>query len=291
MASEDRSPSPDTIESDYIAPHVHNPTTVSGVFGKGKVMGRNWMGALAVDMKLSDLMMVGSHDSGAVKGDHQYQNSSIKNQLSGGVRLLDFHLADHEGDIWLYHGEPCCKLGDVLIETETFLKENPGEKVIIVMRDSKTAPNPVDWSRVKALLELGFVSKLIGKDKQDAKLREMKENVILIAPKGLELADNWGEDALIQHPCPDTTDTLVGLHDHLQELTFTAIDKKHDKPVWIECRSREPAPKRKTSELQEVQKPSFLYGTERLHFNVISFSFVDKSHFSLIKDYFMKWQK
>ena len=278
------------IKMDYIATNLPKPS-ITAVFGKGKVLASNWMGSLTSQLTLNQVVMLGSHDSAAFKGEHQFQAITIKEQLKFGVRFLDFQLASHENDVWLYYGVACKALGNALMEIESFITDNPTEKVIVVMRNSKTAPNPVIWSDVKKLLEIGFSSKLVAKEDAGVKIGEMKGSVILIAPEELGMKDNWGSEAIIHHAAPDTTNTLIGLHDYLQELSYSELDKKQAKLVWVECRSRDEASMRKSSELNEIQHPTFFESSEQLYFNVISFSFVGKSHFSLVKDYFVKWQQ
>ena len=284
-------PQDSVIEQDYIASHLTKPIASSSVFAKGSVLAWNWMGALTSEVRLNEIVMLGSHDSAAFKGKMQYQDIPISDQLRFGVRLLDLQVASHENDIWLFYGEPCVLLGEVLMSIEAFLSKNPTEKVIVVLRESKTAVTPVSWPDVKKLFELGFSSKLVPKEDSGLTISKMRGSVVLVAPAGLELEHNWGEGAIIHHQAPEDTNTLVGLHDHLQQLAYGTLDKKEEKIVWIECRSREPAGKRKTSELQEVQQPSFFNSVDQLYFNVISFSFVGKGQFSLVKDYFLKWRK
>ena len=248
------------------------------------------MGTLTSQLTLNQIVMLGSHDSAAFEGEHKFQAITIKEQLKFGVRLLDFQLASHENDVWLYYGVACKALGNALMEIESFITDNPTEKVIVVMRNSKTAPNPVIWSDVKKLLEIGLSSKLVAKEDAGVKIGEMKGSVILIAPEELGMKDNWGSEAIIHHAAPDTTNTLPGLHDYLQELSCGALDKKQAKLVWVECRSRDEASMRKRSELGEVQQPIFFESGQQMYFNVLSFSFIDNGHFSLVKDYFVKWQ-
>ena len=279
------------IERDYIATNLPKPSAITTVFGKGKVLASNWMGALTSQLSLNEVVVLGSHDSAAFKGEHQYQTISIKEQLKFGVRFLDFHLASHENDVWLYYGVACQALGNALMEIESFVADNPTEKVIVVMRDSKTAPNPVAWSNVRKLLEISFSSKLVAKEDSGVKLGAMKGSVVLIAPDELGMKENWGSEAITHHAAPESTKTLIGLHDYLQELSYGALDKKQDNLVWVECRSRDKASLRKSSELKEVQQPSFFESGDQLFLNIISFSFIDKNHFSLVREYFIKWHK
>ena len=278
------------IQTDYIATNLPKPSAINAVFGKGKVLASNWMGALTRQLTLNEVVMLGSHDSAAFKGKHQFQVSTIKEQLKFGVRFLDFQLASHENDVWLYYGVACEVLGNALMEIESFVTDNPTEKVIVVLRNSKTAPNPVVWSDVKKLFEIGFSSKLVAKEHAGVKIGEMKGSVILIAPEELEMEKNWGSESIIHYAAPDTTNTLLGLHDYLQEMTYGELDKKQAKLVWVECRSRDEANVRKNSEVKEAQHPAFLDNSEQLHFNILSFSFIDRNHFSLVRDYFLKWQ-
>ncbi|KAI6654271.1 Phosphatidylinositol diacylglycerol-lyase [Oopsacas minuta] len=279
------------IQSDYIASKLTKNPALSSVFGKGSPLASNWMGALTNELTLNEIIMLGSHDSGAFKGEHQYQDISIRDQLKFGVRLLDFQLASHKNDVWLYYGEACMLLGDATMEIEAFLGSNPNEKVTVVLRNSKTAPDPVKWVDVKTMFELGFKSKLVPKEDSGAKLRQMKGSVILIAPKELEMAENWGEDSMIHHSAPEDTNTILGLHDYLLTLSLGDLEVKSPKLVWLECRSRDVASKRRSSELQEVQSPSFFGSSEQIYFNVISFSFINKGHYALVKDYFVKFNK
>ncbi|KAI6654272.1 Phosphatidylinositol diacylglycerol-lyase [Oopsacas minuta] len=262
----------------------YNSSTV--LFKRGiKVLGKNWMGRLNRQFKLRDLYLLGSHDSGAISGKMKYQSGSILQQLFWGVRFLDIQVGEYENAIWLFYGEPCVLLKEVLIEIDQFVNSQPAERVIISLRQSLTCNTLVDWATVKQCFEDNLTAVLVSKDQVDVNINEMNGNVILMGPGELHMERNVGLELLLKHATTENN-----LNEFLMGLTKgNFLKEKGDKIVWVECRSRSEISKRVSEEILTVQDSSFFSAKERLHFNVVSFSFVDNTHFSLIKEYFRIW--
>ena len=65
----------------------------------------NWMGQLADTIAARNLVLPGTHDSGARYGGAllRTQTIDIPAQLEAGVRAFDIRLREHEGQLGLYH--------------------------------------------------------------------------------------------------------------------------------------------------------------------------------------------
>ena len=250
-----------------------------------RVQGKNWMSALNRDFKLRELVLLGSHDSGAISGKLRCQNSHLIDQLNWGVRFLDLHVGEFNGEAWLFYEEPCLLLRDALLEVNQFVTLQPKEKVVICLRASDTCQCPIDWSDVKECIENTIAGKLVGKEEVGVNIREMKGSVVLLAPE--ELGTGIGLDFLSIH---NNTNYENILESFLMSLSKGDLRKKEEsRLVWVECRSQEEAAKRVTQEVLTVQDSCFFGASKRMYFNIISFSFIDKTHFSLVKEYFLKW--
>lgn len=107
--------------------------------------GGDWMSRLDGGLSLSRLSIPGSHDSGALleplAGTAKCQTLTVARQLEAGVRFLDIRCR-HQGDAFrIHHGAVDQKLtfAEVLDATCGFLTENPGETVIMSIKEEHTA--------------------------------------------------------------------------------------------------------------------------------------------------------
>lgn len=107
--------------------------------------GSGWMGALEGNWPIQLLSIPGSHDSGALleplSGTAKCQDLTIAGQLAAGVRFLDIRCR-HVGDTFvIHHGPIDQKLSheSVLGTVTTFLKANPGECVILSIKEEYQA--------------------------------------------------------------------------------------------------------------------------------------------------------
>ena len=116
------------------------------------VQGSNWMSAVADDVSLKDLSIPGTHDSAtkyvSLGIKSRCQDLSIREQLWLGVRFLDIRLQYDEscpGKIKLVHavcdcyrgsgfGAPKLTLVNVLNECYSFLRENPAETILFMIK-------------------------------------------------------------------------------------------------------------------------------------------------------------
>jgi 1-phosphatidylinositol phosphodiesterase len=120
------------------------PTICAGA-PNASVTGSNWMYALDASLPLSRLSIPGTHDSGALleplSGTARCQDLTIGGQLHAGVRFLDIRCRHVTNAFLIYHGSVDQNLGfnEVLRVTGGFLKANPGECVIMSVKEEYTA--------------------------------------------------------------------------------------------------------------------------------------------------------
>ncbi len=110
---------------------------------------KTWMSRIPAEVKLSEINIPGTHDSGAdygAEGDFlnsyssfiKTQDMTISEQLNAGIRYLDIRLASHEnGALAIHHGPWYQQLmfGEVLKDVVDFLKASPGEAVIMRIQE------------------------------------------------------------------------------------------------------------------------------------------------------------
>lgn len=106
----------------------------------------NWMASLSDQRSISDLVIPGTHDSGAyvIPTDlGETQDWNIAQQLAGGIRFLDVRIADSGLSSYPFeirHGFET--LGNfhqlVLNPVNDFLNSNPGEVVLMSVKDEDT---------------------------------------------------------------------------------------------------------------------------------------------------------
>ena len=106
--------------------------------------GNNWMTPLDGNLPLSQLSIPGTHDSGALvepfSGTAKCQNLSIADQLNAGVRFLDIRCRHLNDAFPIHHGSVYQNMNftDVLNATIGFLNSNPGETVIMSVKEEHT---------------------------------------------------------------------------------------------------------------------------------------------------------
>jgi 1-phosphatidylinositol phosphodiesterase len=107
--------------------------------------GNDWMTPLDGGLALSQLSIPGTHDSGAsiepFPGTAKCQNLTISQQLDAGVRFLDIRCRHVNDAFAIYHGSVDQNLtfNAVLDATYAFLSANPGETVIMSIKQEHTA--------------------------------------------------------------------------------------------------------------------------------------------------------
>lgn len=107
--------------------------------------GADWMGRLDGGLRLSELSLPGTHNSGALHedwpGTAACQTASIAEQLAFGVRVLDIRCRHVNDAFAIHHGAVDQKLsfGGVLEQVNGFLERHPTECVIMSVKEEHTA--------------------------------------------------------------------------------------------------------------------------------------------------------
>lgn len=106
--------------------------------------GCNWMTSLDGHWLLSQLSIPGSHDAMALyepfPGTTKCQNLSLAEQLKAGVRFLDIRCRHTNNAFGIYHGRiaQSASFDDVLNTCASFLKNNPGECIVMSVKQEHT---------------------------------------------------------------------------------------------------------------------------------------------------------
>lgn len=105
------------------------------------------MGHIRDEVKLSDLSIPGTHDSGAIFGAKdpvynrytQCQEWSIRQQLDNGIRYLDVRCRCTGTSFAIHHGPYFQRLmfGDILKDCREFLSENPSETLLMRIKEEQ----------------------------------------------------------------------------------------------------------------------------------------------------------
>lgn len=111
------------------------------------VSGADWMANIDGNLKITQINMPGTHDSGTQKISlatySQCQDKSIEEQLNMGIRFLDIRLeAEDSGKLYLVHGSTDCQsnsggklyLEEVLTNCYQFLDAHPTETIVMSMK-------------------------------------------------------------------------------------------------------------------------------------------------------------
>lgn len=110
--------------------------------GETKTGNPEWMSKLPDSMRLSELSVIGTHDTMAFYGGDavQCQSMSLQNQLLSGIRFIDIR-CKHVNDIFaIYHGivSQNATFSDVLNTVCLFLKDFPSETVFMRVKEEDT---------------------------------------------------------------------------------------------------------------------------------------------------------
>ena len=107
--------------------------------------GESWMRALDGKLRLSEISIPGTHNSGArfepLAGTARCQSLTTREQLDAGVRFIDVRCRHMDDKFSIYHGLVNQQLAfiQLLAETRDFLKSNPSECVIMSIQEEGSA--------------------------------------------------------------------------------------------------------------------------------------------------------
>lgn len=127
--------------------HAHdNP----GYYHGGGAIASNprWMTNLKDDVLLSELSIPGTHDTMSFYGGDavKTQGMSLSNQLQSGIRVLDIRCRNVHNHFRIYHGPVFQRalFEDVLDTVVDFLNRNPGETVLMRVKEENTYVAPTN---------------------------------------------------------------------------------------------------------------------------------------------------
>lgn len=130
----------------------------------------DWMANLDDSLKISEINLPGTHDSGTknvtASSNAQCQDKSITEQLNIGVRFLDVRLEDEGEKLRLVHGTADCKsedgsklyLDEVFNDCYQFLDAHPTETIVMSMKKD-------DGNATDGQIET-YIHKYIGDNKE-----------------------------------------------------------------------------------------------------------------------------
>ena len=105
----------------------------------------DWMSRLDNRMKIRDVTLPGTHDSGSRYGGDivQTQSLTVRQQLDAGVRYLDIRLRHIDDAFTIHHGPVYQKMNfdGVLTQVGSFLKDHPSEVVLMRVKEEHTEKN------------------------------------------------------------------------------------------------------------------------------------------------------
>lgn len=110
-----------------------------------KADNSSWMSEIPDETPLNDLLIPGSHDSGArysiAELSGRCQDLEILPQLKAGIRFLDIRLQLNDNSLKVIHGIVDQKLTfqSVTESISTFLAENPTETILVSIKEEKAA--------------------------------------------------------------------------------------------------------------------------------------------------------
>lgn len=149
----------------------------------------DWMASLPGSLRLSDLSLPGTHDTGATKNGGDIglaQSMTPEEQLKAGIRAWDIRLGEKEltpdGQLWVWHGAAYQGWSfeqDILGTATAFLKQHPGETIVMNIQNEKGI---VDFeTRVKGYLDKSTIRPYIyGYTSGNPTLDEMRGKIVRI---------------------------------------------------------------------------------------------------------------
>lgn len=111
----------------------------------------DWMAELPDSIRLSEMTLGGTHDSGALYGGEKFQTQSmdLNTQLQVGIRAFDIRLGRNVApcvgpQLWVVHAESCQRqtFAEVLSTMTRFLREHPREAVVMSLKDDTPDTTP-----------------------------------------------------------------------------------------------------------------------------------------------------
>ena len=150
------------------------------------------------------------------------QGSDIHEQLKDGVRYLDLRVCEHDGDLWLCHGQVSVTVDTALRQVHRFLERLGTEEVVILHFNSFYSMDDSDHNKLCRKLRSKFDRWICSAEERGPRstygdLRQNDERVVVIYQddhknaRGARMVSRypwlWGSDKNISSPWPDTDET------------------------------------------------------------------------------------
>ncbi|EPH95198.1 Phosphatidylinositol-specific phospholipase C, X domain protein [Enterococcus faecalis 13-SD-W-01] len=118
-----------------------------------RAFNRRWMTELKDDVRLSQLSIPGTHNSGTSRIPSHYartQSTTIQRQLNNGHRFLDIRVRAIDGVFTVHHGAYYARFnfGDVLNWSRDFLRSNPGEVIYMRLKQEHSSESDAVFNRI-----------------------------------------------------------------------------------------------------------------------------------------------
>ena len=171
---------------------------------------KNWMRWLDPQVRVRDISIPGTHDSGAMYGITNFsinQSMTIPQQLSAGIRYLDIRLRHINNVFAIHHGEVYQQkmFGSVMADVTRFLDENPSEFVFMrVKEEYQPEGNTRSFEETFESYRKSYEKYIWRPTEQNPKLSDVKGKIVFIqdfasniySPVGLEyrsfdVQDDW----------------------------------------------------------------------------------------------------
>ena len=194
----------------------------------------NWMSEVSGTLRLSELVLPGTHNSLSLHGGPwvQTQSMSLKTQLESGVRVFDIRVRHIENIFELHHGFVYQKTNfdQVMLSMTEFLQNNPSEVILMRVKEEYKAKNTTrpfedtfEWHEKK------YKNYIWKPTSQNPTLNEVRGKVIILqnfattSPMkvGLhygkfDIQDNWSLDCF-KIPSQNLSTKLTNIKNHIEK--------------------------------------------------------------------------
>lgn len=172
----------------------------------------DWMGKLPDTVRLSNLSIPGTHDTGARVGGAQVeaQTMGIATQLNAGIRAFDVRLgrtnltsppgcANLDNDFRIIHGSlpglQFCQpetFSQLLTIVETFLSQHPREAVLMRIKHETDLPEKDEFARIVNLrLQALGSQRIYGGPTTNPTLGQIRGKIVVLANYGTSSVPAW----------------------------------------------------------------------------------------------------
>lgn len=176
----------------------------------------DWMSYVEGDKKITELTLMGTHDTMALYGGDiaQTQSLSLSEQLKAGIRVFDIRCRALEGDFFIHHGPVYqnAKLDNVFDTMTDFLRDHPSETLIVQMKQEYSSVGDYEFSKIYNKYRIWYDSYIWKSNNKIPTLNEVRGKIVIM--------NRWYDGGLDYH---------VGLH---WDIFVDALDEYHLRDNW-----------------------------------------------------------